>query len=456
MFLDQAKIFVKAGDGGDGSKSFRREKYVPRGGPDGGDGGRGGDVILRVDEGLNTLIDFRYKSRFEAGRGQHGSGGNKTGANGESVVIRVPPGTVVKDAESGVLLADLVHPGQEVVVARGGRGGRGNIHFAHASRQTPRFAERGEPGESRWLLLELKVLADVGLVGYPNAGKSTLISRISAARPKVAPYPFTTLTPHLGVVRLDEGASFVVADIPGLVEGAHEGVGLGHAFLRHIERTRVLLHVVDLSGLEGRDPRRDLEVIRRELEAYSPALAQRPQLVAANKMDLQEARDNLEAFRRYAEELGLPVIPISAATGQGIAELLKALWETLKEAPAGILPLDEDIEVPDGVPGAGHGEREVGDHKAAGRVAASVAGRRDGRTRAPLREFTIRRESDRFVVEGEGLRRLIGRLDLESHEAVTFLQKVFSDIGLYDRLREAGVAGGDVVEVEGLEFEFVD
>lgn len=445
MFLDQAKIFVKAGDGGDGAKSFRREKYVPRGGPDGGDGGRGGDVILQVDEGLNTLIDFRYKSRFEAGRGQHGSGSNKTGANGESVVVRVPPGTVVKDAETGEVLADLVHPGQQVVVARGGRGGRGNAHFATPSRQTPRFAERGEPGESRWLLLELKVLADVGLVGYPNAGKSTLISRISAARPKVAPYPFTTLTPNLGVVRLDEGSSFVVADIPGLVEGAHRGVGLGHDFLRHIERTRVLLHVVDLSGLEGRDPRRDLEVIRRELEAYSPVLAQRPQLVAANKMDLQEARENLEAFRRYAAEVGLEVVPISAATGEGIPDLLRALWDLLQKAPKGGRPLERDA--------AGGAELvETGAKDGAVRVAPPSYARR----RAPLREFTIRREGDRFIVEGEGLRRLIRRLDLESDEAVTFLQKVFSDIGLYDKLREAGVAGGDVVEVEGLEFEFVD
>lgn len=439
VFVDEAMLYVKAGDGGNGAKSFRREKYVPHGGPDGGDGGRGGDVILEVDEGLSTLVDFRYKSHFRAPSGQHGSGSKRHGRDGDPLIIRVPPGTVVRDADSGRLLADLVEPGQRVVVALGGRGGRGNARFATSTRQAPQFAELGEKGEERRLKLELKLLADVGLIGFPNAGKSTLISRISAARPKVASYPFTTLVPNLGVVRMGEGSSFVVADIPGLIEGAHEGAGLGHRFLRHVERTRVLVHVVDVSGWEGRDPRSDFDVVLTELEKYSADLAKLPQIVAANKIDLPSAQDHLPAFREHVEARGLKVFPISAATGEGVPELLQEVWAVLQAARPEPAFSPEPAEAPR-------------DKKGAIPLAAGVG---EGR-RAPLSEYTVEREEDRFVVRGEGLRRLMDRLDLKSDEAVAFLQKVFADIGLYERLRQAGAQEGDVVQVEAMEFEFVD
>jgi len=333
VLIDQARIFVKAGDGGNGCASFRREKYVPAGGPDGGDGGKGGDVIFEVDQGLSTLIDFTRRTHFIAERGQHGQGSNKHGRNGEDLVVRVPPGTQVKDDE-GRLLADLVAPGQRWVAARGGRGGRGNARFKSPTRRAPAFFEKGEPGEERWLRLELKLLADVGLVGYPNAGKSTFIAAVSKARPKIADYPFTTLTPNLGVVSLGPGESFVVADIPGLIEGAHRGVGLGHEFLRHIERTRVLLYVIDASGLEGRDPCDDLRVLRRELSLYQPELAQRPSLVFANKMDLTEARAHVDRLKEVAAEMGAAFYSGSAATGEGLRDVLYALWQALQDAPA--------------------------------------------------------------------------------------------------------------------------
>ena len=426
MFLDTARIYVKGGDGGHGAVSFRREKYVPAGGPDGGDGGRGGDVILEVDEGLWTLMDFKYRVHYKAENGRNGEGGNRYGRDGADLVIKVPPGTAVKDEATGEYLADLTEPGQRVVVARGGRGGRGNAQFKTPVRQAPRFAEKGEPGEERWLILELRVIADVGLVGMPNAGKSTLLSRVSAARPKIAPYPFTTLTPNLGVVSLGTGQSFVVADIPGLVEGAHAGVGLGHDFLRHVERTRVLIHVVDVSGLEGRDPVDDFRAINEELRLYRPELAEKPQLVAANKLDLEEARRNLGRFQAEVESLGYRVFPISAATGEGLQELMYAAWEILKD-----LPRPQPVPV---------------------RADLQAARRRP----APLSEYTIRQEDGVFVVEGEGLARLMARLDLNNEEAVRFLQKVFSDIGLNDALRAQGVRHGDIVRVAGVEFEFED
>ncbi|HEY8497485.1 MAG TPA: GTPase ObgE [Limnochordales bacterium] len=426
MFLDTARIYVKGGDGGHGAVSFRREKYVPAGGPDGGDGGRGGDVILEVDEGLWTLMDFKYRVHYKAENGRNGEGGNRYGRDGADLVIKVPPGTAVKDEATGEYLADLTEPGQRVVVARGGRGGRGNAQFKTPVRQAPRFAEKGEPGEERWLILELRVIADVGLVGMPNAGKSTLLSRVSAARPKIAPYPFTTLTPNLGVVSLGTGQSFVVADIPGLVEGAHAGVGLGHDFLRHVERTRVLIHVVDVSGLEGRDPVDDFRAINEELRLYRPELAEKPQLVAANKLDLEEARRNLGRFQAEVESLGYRVFPISAATGEGLQELMYAAWEILKD-----LPRPQPVPVQPDLPAA-------------------------RRRPAPLSEYTIRQEDGVFVVEGEGLARLIARLDLNNEEAVRFLQKVFSDIGLNDALRAEGVRHGDIVRVAGVEFEFED
>jgi GTP-binding protein len=344
MFIDYARIHVKAGDGGDGAVSFRREKYIPKGGPDGGDGGRGGSVVLRADENLQTLVDFRYRRRFLAKRGGHGRGANRFGKGADDVVIPVPPGTVVRDIDTNDFVADLTAHGQEVVVARGGRGGKGNARFASATRQTPRFAEPGSAGEERHLVLELRVLADVGLVGFPNAGKSTLLSRVSAARPKVADYPFTTLEPYLGVVRVAEGVSFVLADIPGLIEGAHAGAGLGHRFLRHITRTRALAFVLDLTA--ETDPVRQLEILAAELAAYDETLAARPRVIVANKIDVPEARARLEAARPALERLGAAVFEISAATGEGVSALVGALHDLGKSR--GASPAGGEADAPGG------------------------------------------------------------------------------------------------------------
>jgi len=331
MFIDRARIFVKAGDGGNGMSSFRREKYVPKGGPSGGDGGRGGDVVLVVDENLNTLIDFRYKRQFKALAGGNGQTSNMHGRGAEPLYIAVPPGTVARDEATGQILADLTEAGQEVVVARAGRGGRGNARFVNSVNRAPTFAERGEPGAERWLNLELKVLADVGLVGYPSVGKSSILARVSAAKPEIAAYHFTTLSPILGVVSLREGQSFVLADIPGLIEGAHEGVGLGHDFLRHIERTRVLIHVLDVSGMEGRDPIEDYRKINHELQQYNERLARRPQIIAANKMDLPEGQENFDRVAEFMKAEGREIFPISAATGEGMPELMERAWKMLAE-----------------------------------------------------------------------------------------------------------------------------
>ncbi|HXG34247.1 MAG TPA: GTPase ObgE [Bryobacteraceae bacterium] len=332
MFVDEVTIRVKAGDGGNGCVAFRREKYVPRGGPSGGDGGRGGDVILVSSEHYNTLLHFRFDPEHRAERGRHGEGSNRAGRDGASVELPVPVGTLVYDAATGELLHDFTSPGERFVVARGGRGGRGNARFATSRRQAPRFAEPGQPGEERVLRLELKLLADVGLVGFPNAGKSTLISRISAARPKVADYPFTTLEPHLGVVSVDGYRTFVVADIPGLIEGAHEGHGLGIRFLRHIERTRLLAHLVDVSEASGRDPVRDFQIVMGELESFSPLLTAKPMLLVATKLDIAQDPRRLEALRHLAEERGLPFYAISSVTGEGIEALKRAMAGAVLEA----------------------------------------------------------------------------------------------------------------------------
>ena len=333
MFVDEVEIHVRAGDGGRGCVSFRREKFVPRGGPNGGDGGRGGSVILEADEGLGTLLDFRYRRHYTAPRGGHGEGSDRHGANGGDLVLRVPVGTTVRERDTGLLLGDLTADGERLDIARGGRGGRGNARFATSTHRAPRHAEPGEPGEERGLRLELRLLADVGVVGFPNAGKSTLVARLSAARPKIADYPFTTLVPTLGLVRLDVERSFVIADVPGLIPGASEGKGLGLRFLRHLERTRVLVHLLDLDPATGRDPVEDWRTIQAELRAYSPELAARPQLVAANKIDLEGAAPRLKRVVAMGRRRRLPVFPLAARTGHGLAELRAALGAALAAAP---------------------------------------------------------------------------------------------------------------------------
>jgi len=330
VFVDEIEIFVKGGDGGAGCVSFRREKYVPYGGPDGGDGGHGGSVWLEADPALTTLLDYHYKRHYQAERGQHGKGANRHGAGGDDLTLRVPVGTVVSDRESDETLGDLTGPGQRILVQAGARGGRGNARFASATNRAPRKADLGRPGDGRWLRLELKLLADVGVIGFPNAGKSTLVSRVSAATPKIADYPFTTTTPQLGIVRVDVHSSFVIADLPGLIPGAAEGKGLGHQFLRHTERTRLLLHVLDLDPQTGRDPLDDLRVIDEELARYSESLAARPQIIVPNKIDLPEAAPRREAVERFCASRGLPVMPISAATGRGLTELMNAVAGALE------------------------------------------------------------------------------------------------------------------------------
>src|SRR5689334_1512123 len=389
-FVDEVRIFVKAGDGGNGAVAFRREKFVERGGPSGGDGGNGGSVIFEADTGLTTLLDYRYQQHHRARNGQHGMGSDMNGASAEDLVLRVPVGTLIRDQDSGELLADLAEPGARAVVARGGRGGLGNMNFATSTRQTPRFAQDGKPGEERRLVLELKLLADVGLLGFPNAGKSTLISRVSRARPKIADYPFTTLVPNLGVVPYKGGTSFVMADIPGIIEGAAEGAGLGHQFLRHVERCRVLVHLVDLSAPgEDRAPLRDLDVLDHELARYSPELAKKPQIVAANKIDLPDARERLPGFEAALAARDMPVFPISAATGEGVGPLLDAVAQVLS---GGALPTLGRAERPRRRPKAGatparagnassnQGRRAPKESKERARASRSSASRRGGST----------------------------------------------------------------------------
>lgn len=428
QFIDKVKIYVKAGDGGNGCISFRREKWVPRGGPDGGDGGKGGDVILVADEGLSTLIDQAYKQRYRAEDGQHGKGKLMHGRDGEDLIIKVPVGTIVRDAETGEVLADLDEPGKSVVVARGGMGGRGNAHFKSSTYQAPRVAEKGEPGEERWLELELKLLADVGLVGYPNVGKSTLLAKVSAARPKIADYPFTTLSPNLGVVRLAPEKSFVMADIPGLIEGAHQGVGLGDEFLRHIERTKLLIHIIDASGIEGRDPIRDYHVINRELKLYNPRLAKLPQLIALNKIDLSQARENLPKLLEFFEREGKKAFPISALTGEGVWQLMWAAYGLLQRINKLLAERRER-------------ERRM-------KAARAVKERRP--------PFTIRKEGDRFVVEGEKVRRAVLMTDFENEEAIMLLHRKLRSLGVYSALRRMGAKDGDTVEIEGVEFTYAE
>lgn len=420
MFIDKARIYVEAGNGGDGMSSFRREKFVEKGGPNGGNGGRGGNVILRADNSLNTLIDFRYKRKFIAKRGDKGGISNMTGHRGEDVIIKVPLGTVVRDDETNIMIADLTEDGQEFMAAKGGRGGKGNACYATSTKRAPTFAEKGEPGTKGWLRLELKLLADVGLVGYPSVGKSSIISRVSAARPEIAAYHFTTLTPVLGVVRLSEEQSFVLADIPGLIEGAAEGVGLGHDFLRHIERTKVLLHVVDVSGCEGRDPIEDFEKINHELEAYSAKLARRKQLVVANKMDLPDSEDNFVILKEYVEAKGYEIMPVSAATGEGLQELMWKAWEMSRQYVAE--PEEEIGVIDEGDPDS----------------------------------FEIIRgaEDADFEVKGKNIERLVAMTNFDNEEALYRFQLIWKRLKIEEALLEAGIQEGQTVRILDMVFNY--
>ena len=422
MFIDSARIFIKAGDGGNGAVSFHREKYIAKGGPDGGDGGRGGSIIFEVDEGLRTLQDFRYKRRYTADSGQRGGAANCSGRGAEDLIIKIPPGTIVKD-EEGRILADLVKVGQKAVIAKGGKGGAGNQHFATPTRQVPNFAKPGDPGEEMWVILELKLLADVGLVGFPNVGKSTILSMVTAAAPKIANYHFTTIDPNLGVVSLDMSNSFVLADIPGIIEGAHEGIGLGHEFLKHVERTKLLVHVVDISGSEGRDPIEDFKVINDELKMYNPLLSKRPQIVAANKMDVTGAEQNLKAFKEKYEPEGYVVFSISAATNKGLKELMYYVGNKLKELPDTILANDSDEEV---VYSAEEAE-----------------------------PFEIHKEGDMYVVEGNWIRKLVGSTNFENYESLQYFQRAIRKKGVIDSLEGMGINEGDTVKMYDLEFEYL-
>ena len=425
MFVDEVKVHVKAGDGGAGCASFRREAHVPKGGPDGGDGGPGGDVVLEADPGMSTLLDFHYKRHFKAERGTHGKGAARNGATGDDLVLAVPAGTLVRDSETGEIIGDLVRAGQRLVVARGGGGGRGNRHFVTSTRRAPSFAELGEPGEERWIELELKLLADAALVGLPSVGKSSLIARMSAARPKVADYPFTTLVPNLGVATSGE-RSFVVADVPGLIEGASEGAGLGHEFLRHIERTALILHVVDLSGgLEGRDPLADLGIIDRELAAHAAELAERPQIVLGNKADVDGADENATRVAEWAAERERPFFVVSAATGEGIAPMLRAVAEAVWELR--IAAVEET---------SGFATEYV--HQAALAPAIDVTRAMDGG----------------WDVSGGGVERVIIKTDMNNEEAVAYLQRRLVKMGVEERLRKAGARDGDTVHIGPVSFEF--
>lgn len=419
MFLDQTKILIKSGNGGSGAVSFRREKYVPRGGPDGGDGGRGGHIIMEATHDLNTLSSFRYQQHFRAENGESGSAVNRSGKAGVDLLIKVPVGTLVKNADTGRIIADLTEAGVQVVILQGGRGGRGNTHFATSTRQTPQFAEKGEPGAELSIELEMKLLADVGLIGFPNAGKSSLLAKISAARPKVADYPFTTLEPNLGVVD-HKGESFVAVDIPGLIEGAHEGVGLGHQFLRHIERTRLLVHLVDLSGLSGRDPYQDYLQINEELKLYNPELANKVQIVAANKIDLPESRSGWERFKTLITDKRLA--PISAATGEGVDSLLNIVIHELALIPKDAANYISEEPVPE----------QIQDHLTT----------------------EIIKENEIYRVINETLEKRILRYDLENEYSLQSLQRLLKRWGITQALINAGVKEGDSVQIGDFEFVF--
>ena len=422
MFIDRARIYVEAGDGGDGMSSFRREKFVEKGGPNGGNGGRGGDVVLVADKNLNTLIDFRYKRKYVAKRGGQGGTKNCTGMRADTVFVKVPMGTLVRDDTTGAVMADLVEDGQQYVAAKGGRGGKGNACYVTSTNRAPTFAEKGEPGENRWLKLELKLLADVGLVGYPSVGKSSIIAQVSAARPEIAAYHFTTLTPVLGVVRLDEERSFVLADIPGLIEGAHEGVGLGHDFLRHVERTKVLLHIVDVAGVDGRDPIEDFDKINNELAEYSERLARRKQLVVANKMDLPDAQENFERLKEYVEAKGYEIFKASAATGEGLRELMYKAYDLLLQYE----PEEDEEDL------ARFDEIDPDSY-----------------------EIVEGNDTD-WEVRGKNIERLVAMTNFDNDEALYRFQLIWKRLGIDEALKEKGVQEGESVRIRDMVFEYKD
>ncbi|MCJ7855498.1 GTPase ObgE [Lachnospiraceae bacterium NSJ-143] len=423
MFVDRAKIHIKGGNGGNGAVSFYRAKYISHGGPDGGDGGKGGDVIFEGSNSLNTLIDFRYKRHFAAENGTDGGKRNCTGPDGKSVTIKVPVGTVVREANSGKVMADITRDGEKKVIIRGGKGGRGNQHFATPTRQIPRYAERGKTSREYDVILELKTIADVGIIGFPNVGKSTLLSMVTNANPKIADYHFTTLSPNLGVVQYKKGETFVMADIPGLVEGASEGVGLGHEFLRHVERTKVFIHVVDAAAIEGGDPIDSVKKINAELEAYKPDLLKRPQIIAANKTDIPEAEENVQRLKEYFEPLGYEVYPISAASNRGLDLIIEAAARKLRDYPADIT-FDEDFEE----------YQEV---------------------QLDNEPFTIEViDGNYYSVTGVGIEKMMGYTNIDTEKGFAFFQKYLREKGIIDALEEKGIKEGDTVRIYDLEFDY--
>lgn len=418
--VDLVKILVKAGKGGNGAVTFRREKYVAAGGPDGGDGGKGGDIYFVAERGMTTLIDFRYKKKFLAEDGQNGDGGNRYGKSGKDLVISVPVGTIIKDLDTDEIIADMINVDEKVLIAKGGRGGRGNAKFATSTRQVPKFAEQGDDGETLNLSLELKLIADVGLVGFPNVGKSTLLSVVTAAKPKIANYQFTTLKPNLGVVKLDNGKDFVLADIPGLIEGAHTGIGLGHEFLRHVERTKLLIHVVDCSESEMRDVVEDYKTINKELRSYNEKLANKKQIIAANKLDLPGAEENLEKLKKALKGKNVEIVPISAVTGKGIKDLFNRVSTLLDTIP------EEETVV--------------------------VVGRRE---EVLDNEWKIRRENEIYVVEGKFLERVMKNVNFDDYESIQYFQRVLDKNGINKQLERMGIEEGDTVRIGEVEFEYI-
>lgn len=428
MFIDEAKISVRAGNGGNGAVSFRREKYVPDGGPDGGDGGNGGNIVFQVDDGMKTLMDFRYKTKYSAENGEDGRKKKMSGKNGRHLTLNVPPGTVVKDAETNLIIADLVEKGQSVVIARGGNGGNGNTRYKSSIRQAPNFAEAGDPGDEKILLLELKLLAEVGLIGLPNVGKSTILSKVSKAKPKIANYHFTTIHPNLGVVEAVKGKSFALADIPGLIEGAHEGTGLGHDFLRHIERTRLLVHVVDISGSEGRNPVNDFEMINDELKSYSIDLAAKKQIVVGNKTDLADDPACMDTFRKEMESRGYEVFFISAASSDGLDGLMKAV--------TGMLDKIQTVEKV-------NDQQDKEDHKVY-------------RYKKREQDWKIEKTNKTFRITGYSVEKLMKSTNFEDWDSVQRFQGILKNKGIFEELKKMGAEDGSTIEIEGYEFDYID